>query len=161
MPFPWWLSQERAHLQMQEMQKRGFNPWVRKSLWRRKWQLAPVFLPGKCYSQRRLAGYSPWVTKDQTCLSIRTYTHTHTLMKKMYTVNIQMALNQHELGAIYYHCTAYTYSYYTVLLHIGLYIITQILYIVYYLVKSLLFIKTKSHRHLFTILMWLCYIQKK
>ena len=28
--------------------------------WRRKWQSAPVFLPGKSYGQRRLAGYSPW-----------------------------------------------------------------------------------------------------
>ena len=24
-----------------------FNPWVRKVLWRRKWQPSPVFLPGK------------------------------------------------------------------------------------------------------------------
>ena len=25
----------------------GFNPWVRKILWSRKWQPTPVFLPGK------------------------------------------------------------------------------------------------------------------
>ena len=25
----------------------GFNPWVRKIHWRRKWQLTPLFLPGK------------------------------------------------------------------------------------------------------------------
>ena len=25
----------------------GFNPWVRKIRWRRKWQPIPVFLPGK------------------------------------------------------------------------------------------------------------------
>ena len=24
----------------------GFNPWVRKISWRRKWQPTPVFLPG-------------------------------------------------------------------------------------------------------------------
>ena len=36
----------------------GFNPWIGKSLWRRKWQPTPVFLPGK--SQGSLAGYSPW-----------------------------------------------------------------------------------------------------
>ena len=29
----------------------GFGPWVRKSLWRRKWQPAPVFLPGKFHGQ--------------------------------------------------------------------------------------------------------------
>ena len=27
---------------------------------RRKWQPTPVLLPGKCYGQRSLAGYSPW-----------------------------------------------------------------------------------------------------
>ena len=36
------------------------SPWVRKIPWRRKWQPAPVFLPGKCQGQRRLAGCSPW-----------------------------------------------------------------------------------------------------
>ena len=27
--------------------RRGFNPWVRKIPWRRKWQPTPVFLPGE------------------------------------------------------------------------------------------------------------------
>ena len=36
----------------------GFNPWVRKITWRRKWQPAPVFLPGESYGQRSLVGYS-------------------------------------------------------------------------------------------------------
>ena len=37
-----------------------FNPWVGKIPWRRKWQPAPVFLPGKFHGQRGLAGYSSW-----------------------------------------------------------------------------------------------------
>ena len=37
----------------------GFDPWVGKILWRRKWQPTPVFLPGRSYGQRSLAGYSP------------------------------------------------------------------------------------------------------
>ena len=36
----------------------GFNPWVRKITWRRKWQSTPVFLPGESYGQRNLVGYS-------------------------------------------------------------------------------------------------------
>ena len=32
--------------------------------WRRKWQLTPVFLPGKTYGQRNLGGYSPWGHKE-------------------------------------------------------------------------------------------------
>ena len=35
----------------------GFDPWVRKILWRRKWQPTPVFLPGKSHGQRSLADY--------------------------------------------------------------------------------------------------------
>ena len=30
----------------------------------RKWQLTPVFLPGKSHRQRSLAGYSPWAHKE-------------------------------------------------------------------------------------------------
>ena len=33
----------------------GFNPWVRKISWRRKWQSTPVSLPGKS---------SPWGLKE-------------------------------------------------------------------------------------------------
>jgi len=37
---------------------------VRKSLWRRKWQPTPVFLPEKSRGQRSLVGYSPWGHKE-------------------------------------------------------------------------------------------------
>ena len=42
---------------MQE--KTGFDPWVSKTIWRRKEQPTPVFVPGKSHGQRSLAGYSP------------------------------------------------------------------------------------------------------
>ena len=38
----------------------GFNPWVGKIPWRRKWQPTPVFLPGESQGQRSLVDYSPW-----------------------------------------------------------------------------------------------------
>ena len=47
----------------------GFNPWVRKIPWRRKWQPTPVFSPGKSHGQRILAGYSPQDHKSQTQFS--------------------------------------------------------------------------------------------
>ena len=37
----------------------GFNPWVGKIPWSRKWYLTPVFLL-EFHGQRSLAGYSPW-----------------------------------------------------------------------------------------------------
>ena len=42
----------------------GFNPWVGKISWRRKWQPTPVFLPGKSYGQTSLAGCNPWGRKE-------------------------------------------------------------------------------------------------
>ena len=36
------------------------SSWVGKILWRRKWQLIPVFLPGKSHGRRRLVDSSPW-----------------------------------------------------------------------------------------------------
>ena len=42
----------------------GFNSWVRKIPWRRKWLPPPLFLPGKFHRQRSLAGYSPWGLRE-------------------------------------------------------------------------------------------------
>jgi len=38
--------------------------WVRKILWRSKWQPTPVFLPEKSHGQRSLAGYCPQGHKE-------------------------------------------------------------------------------------------------
>lgn len=43
----------------------SFHPWVGKSLWSRKWQPTPQFLPGKIPWRRSLMGHSPWVTKSR------------------------------------------------------------------------------------------------
>ena len=54
---PHWLSGIESACQCR---RRGFDHWVRKSPWRKKWQLTVIFLPGKSHGQRSLAGYSPW-----------------------------------------------------------------------------------------------------
>ena len=41
------------------MQGRGFNPWVRKTPWRKEWLSTPVFLPGESKGQRSLVGCCP------------------------------------------------------------------------------------------------------
>ena len=51
-----------------------FNPWIGKIPWRRKGQLAPVFLPGKSHGQRSLVGYSPWGLRESDMTEC---THTH------------------------------------------------------------------------------------
>ena len=51
----------RIHLQCR---RPGFDPWVGKIPWRKKWQPTPVFLPGESHGQRNLVGYSPWGRKE-------------------------------------------------------------------------------------------------
>ena len=63
---PWWLRGRESSCQCRRC---GFNPWVWKIPWRRKWQHTPVFLPGKSHGQRNLAGYSQGCTNTQTWLS--------------------------------------------------------------------------------------------
>ena len=54
--FPWWLVAKEFGCQYRRC---GFNLWVMKILWRRKWKTTPVSLPGKSHGQRSLVGYSP------------------------------------------------------------------------------------------------------
>ena len=42
----------------------GFDPWVGKIPWRRKWQPTPVLLPREFHVQRRLVDCSPWGCKE-------------------------------------------------------------------------------------------------
>ena len=42
-----------------QCRRHGFNPWVRKIPWRRKWQPTPVCLLRKPHEKRSLVGYNP------------------------------------------------------------------------------------------------------
>ena len=53
---PWWLRGWSICLQGG---RPGFDPWVEKIHWRRKWQPTPEFLPGESHGRRSLVGYSP------------------------------------------------------------------------------------------------------
>ena len=70
---PRWLSGKESTCQCKSLR---FNLWVGKVAWRKKWQPAPVFLPGKSHVQRSLVGYSPY-GHSQTLLSDYTFTFIH------------------------------------------------------------------------------------
>ena len=89
----------------------GFNSWVQKIPWRRKWQPTPVFLPGKSHGQERLGDYSPWGRKRQTRFSDETTTILY------YTI-------------LYYTILYYTILFYTILFYTILYY--SILYTILY-----------------------------
>ena len=42
----------------------GFDPWVGKIPWSRKWQSTPEFLPGESHELSSLMGYSPKCCKE-------------------------------------------------------------------------------------------------
>ena len=46
---PWLLSRKESTCQCRRC---GFDPWVGKIPWRKKWQPTPVFSPGKSHGQR-------------------------------------------------------------------------------------------------------------
>ena len=60
----------------------GFDPWVGKIPWRRKWQPTPVLLPGDSNGQRSLVGYSPWSSKESDTTE---WLHFHFTPKKKLT----------------------------------------------------------------------------
>ena len=56
---PRWISGKEFTCQYRRLGRSGFDPWVRKIPWWRKWQPTPVVLPGESREQRTLAGHSP------------------------------------------------------------------------------------------------------
>ena len=62
--FPGGTTGKESAFQCRRHKRHRFNPWAGKIPWRRKWQPAPVFFPGKFHGQRSLVGYSPWGHKE-------------------------------------------------------------------------------------------------
>ena len=73
MSFPGGTRGKEPVCQCRRHKRYGFNPWVRKTPWRRKWQLTPVFLPGKSHGQKSLVGYSPWGCRVRHDLATKSY----------------------------------------------------------------------------------------
>ena len=51
---PRWFSGKESACQYRRHKRCGFDPWVRKIPWRRKWQSTLAFLPGESHGQRIL-----------------------------------------------------------------------------------------------------------
>ena len=57
----WWLSNKESICQCRRL---GFDFWIGKIHWRRKWIPTSVFLPGKSHGLRSLVGSSPEGCKE-------------------------------------------------------------------------------------------------
>ena len=60
----------------------GSIPGLGRSPWRKEWLSPPVFLPGKCHSQKSLMCYSPRGHKESNTTEWQ-HTHTHTHPSKI------------------------------------------------------------------------------
>ena len=69
---PRWCSGKDPACQCRRRKRHGLDPWVGKVRWRRKWQPAPVFLPGKLRGQRSLVSYSLWGHKESDTTEYKT-----------------------------------------------------------------------------------------
>jgi len=61
---PWWLSGKESACHCKRHRRWGFDPWVEKIPWGRKWQPTPVFLSRESHGQRSLVSYSLWGCKE-------------------------------------------------------------------------------------------------
>jgi len=62
--FPGGTRGKESACKCRRCKRGGFDPWVGKIPWRRKWQPTPVFLSGKSHGQRSLAVTVYEVTKS-------------------------------------------------------------------------------------------------
>ena len=102
---PRWLSGKASTCQCWRHRRHGFDPWVGKILWRRKWQPTPVFLPGESHGWRSLVDYSPKGRKEsdtteQQSARVRVHTHTHTHPENCIFSNIL----SHSEGCLFILC---------------------------------------------------------
>ena len=71
------VSGKESPCQCRRCKTGGFDPWVGKILWRRKWQPTLVFLPEKFHGQRSPVGSSTWGHKESDMTKC-TCTHANT-----------------------------------------------------------------------------------
>ena len=80
------LSGKESACQFRRPKRRGFDLWVGKIPWRRKWQPTPVIWLGKSYGQRSLVGYSPWDHKEMD--TTEWLSTQHTVLKMMIKITL-------------------------------------------------------------------------
>ena len=73
--FPGGASGKEPTCQCKRHKRPRFEPWFRKTPWRRAWQPTPVFLPGESHGQKSLWATVQGITKGQTIWSNLAHVH--------------------------------------------------------------------------------------
>ena len=90
-----------------------FNPCSGKIPWRRKWQLTPVYVPGKSPGQRGLAGCSPRDSQNSHDSETRPrqphrWSITFTTCKSLHCTLVNLYNTGHQLYLYYINCICYS-----------------------------------------------------
>ena len=105
---------QRICLQCRRYRKNGFNPYVGKIPWRKKWQSNLVLWPGKAHGRRSHQTTVYGVPKSQTQLSehacIYTHTHTHTHAYTHTCTHIHIHTHTHIYTHTHTHIHTYTHT---------------------------------------------------
>ena len=80
-----WCSDKESACQCR---RHGFDPWVGKIPWSRKWQPNPEFLPGKSMGRGAWQATVHGVTKSWTQLRKHTYTYTGSKLEGQFLYKI-------------------------------------------------------------------------
>ena len=110
--FPSGASGKELTCRCRRHMRRGFDPWVWKTPWRRAWQPTLVFLHGESHRQRSLAGYSPRGCKESEMIQLKRLSmQTHILFfslldpLRVHSLRLQllMAWGSHILCSLLWH----------------------------------------------------------
>ena len=101
-----WLRCKESICQCRSQWKHRFDPWLRKILWKKKWQPTPVFLLGKSHGQKSLEGYSP---KSWTRLSNWAHNYFKHQIKNKILFYLHLLLLQHASLFFYIYSSLMSY----------------------------------------------------
>ena len=76
---------------LQETWRHGFDPWVGKIPWRRKWQSTPIFLPRKSHGQRSLGAIAHGIAKESVMTEWVNHNRGFTSLSMKISKSIHMA----------------------------------------------------------------------
>ena len=104
---PRWHSGKESTCQCRRCKRCGFDSWVGKIPWSRKWQPTPVFLSGKFLRAWQATVHG--VTELDTT-ETHTHTHTHTQFEKQQLRKHCMSALKHFTCSVNSFCNDYTQS---------------------------------------------------
>ena len=91
-----------------QIRGKGLIPGVRKIPWSRKWQPAPVFLPGESHGKRSLAGYSLYGHEESD--TTEATQHSPTSTQSCVSGLAELDWNFPEKGEFTHQCSQQHYS---------------------------------------------------